>query len=112
MKREPHAHIWVKTPVQLSKIKIDTILCCKSKCGITTVFQLEKSEIETLESITSLEKMLPADSFYRCHRACLVNLDHVEHFMEKTSEAVLIGDTRVPVARNQKKMFLAKLVGA
>lgn len=109
MKKRPHVHIWVQTPKQLSRIKIESILYCHCCQGKATIVQKEKPEMPTSESLTDIEKRLPARNFFRCHRAYVVNLEHVEHFIEKSMEAVVGDKIKIPISRNRKEKFLSRL---
>jgi len=110
MKRQLRTHIWVRTPKLFSKVKIDTILYCHSNCGRTTIFQQDKPQMATLESLSTMEKKLSSHHFFRCHRAYLVNLEYVEHIIEKAPAAVMNDNICIPIARNRKELFLEKLM--
>lgn len=110
MKKEPHIHIWVKTPLQWSKVRIDLILYCCSEKETVTIYQLEGPQLKILSSLSLLEQKLASHNFFRCHRAYLVNIDYVEHFADKGLEAVMCNTMRIPVARNRKELFMERLM--
>lgn len=65
---------------------------------------LHKSE-ETLPfygKLDEIEPMLP-DTFFRCHRSYIVNLDHVRHY--KKEEVWLDNDDIVPLSRRRYQAF-------
>jgi Response regulator of the LytR/AlgR family len=110
MKNETPNHIWVKTPAQWSRVRIDLILYCCSEKETVTIYQLEGQQLKILSPLSSLEKKLASHNFFRCHRAYLVNIDYVEHFADKGLEAVMCNEVRIPVARNRKELFMERLM--
>lgn len=57
-------------------------------------------------TLSEVEKMLPAEQFFRCSSCCLVNLEYVE---EVLSSDIVVGDQRIKVSRPRKKPLLDAL---
>jgi DNA-binding LytR/AlgR family response regulator len=53
-----------------------------------------------------VETALENESFFRCNKCYLVNLEHVERF---EGSNVIVGDDEVQVSRARKKEILAAL---
>ncbi|MEM9546840.1 MAG: LytTR family DNA-binding domain-containing protein [Bacteroidota bacterium] len=61
-------------------------------------------------SLKSLEEMLPRDSFLRCHRSYLVNLDRVVKFKRTNKFTLLLENgLEVPISRQKKELVMRKL---
>jgi DNA-binding LytR/AlgR family response regulator len=61
--------------------------------------------------LSSIEKELQKEHFFRCQKACLVNLSYVEGI---TKETVLIKDKELPVSRLKMQALrkeLARIIG-
>ncbi len=59
-------------------IKYDDIQYIES-CGRDVEIVLaDRSRLLTHEKISDMEKIMPADDFFRCHRSYIVNLDKIE----------------------------------
>lgn len=54
--------------------------------------------------LSELEKRLPQDGFFRCHKSYLVNMSHVKQI--GLTELLLEGDVKVPLSRHRRKDFL------
>jgi DNA-binding LytR/AlgR family response regulator len=52
------------------------------------------------------EKELSEEKFLRIHKSYIVNLDKIERFSSKTVE---IGDSKIPLSRNQKTQLVEAL---
>ncbi|MCD8101618.1 MAG: LytTR family transcriptional regulator [Alistipes sp.] len=59
------------------------------------------------QTMSSLEGILPAGSFYRIHRSYLVNVDHIATV---SGNRVFIGGTELPVASQRMEGFLENVV--
>jgi len=58
-------------------VKYDEIQYIES-CGRDVEVVLEDKRLLTHEKISDMEKIMPAEDFFRCHRSYIVNLDKIE----------------------------------
>lgn len=80
-------------------ISVRSILYVESQCRIILI-HTDSKVYKTRDSIKNIEKELKAYSFYRCHRAYLVNINKV-NAMDKNS--IFIKDNEIMVSRNKMK---------
>lgn len=89
-------------------------ICCPIQ-GITYIEALNKRTIihrkgqESLipsETLTALEKKLEGEPFFRCHKAFLVNLNHIQNI---AAAEVTVDGARIPVSKYRKKEFMRVL---
>jgi len=59
-----------------------------------------------LSTMKEFEKELSEEKFLRIHKSYIVNLDKIERFSSKTVE---IGDSKIPLSRNQKTQLVEAL---
>jgi DNA-binding LytR/AlgR family response regulator len=60
-----------------------------------------------LQTITSLEEMLPKEEFFRIHKSYLVNINHIDSI---EGGRVFIGKNELPVSRHRKNELLNTVV--
>lgn len=60
-----------------------------------------------LQTITSLEEMLPKDEFFRIHKSYLVNVNRIDSI---EGGRVFIGKTELPISRHRKNELLNTVV--
>jgi len=60
---------------------------------------VEGDSFVILSTMKDFEKKLPEDKFLRIHKSYIVNLDKIERY---SSRAVEIGESKIPLSRNQK----------
>lgn len=63
-------------------------------------------DIETKGSMNAVETELKEESFYKCSKGCLVNLQYVDAMV---GSEVVIGDDRIQVSRARKKGMIDAL---
>ncbi|MDR1557854.1 MAG: LytTR family DNA-binding domain-containing protein [Tannerellaceae bacterium] len=60
-----------------------------------------------LQTITSLEEMLPKDDFFRVHKSYLVNVNHIDSI---EGGRIFIGKRELPISRHRKNDLLNTVV--
>jgi len=80
---------------KILKVALDDILYIESLKDYIKVVTFNKTII-TKQSISSLEEMLPKDSFTRIHRSYIIALDKIESY---TSELIEIAKQELPISR-------------
>lgn len=95
-------HIFIKVENKLVKIDFDKLLYLES-FGEYVKFHTTEKMLLTLKTLTSFEKTLPTDLFYRLHRSYMVNLNKIE-IIEDGS--VKISEKWIPISRKLKEAFM------
>jgi DNA-binding LytR/AlgR family response regulator len=94
-KPDPDTFIHFRSDRKVLKIPLDDILYIESLKDYIKVVTKNKTII-TKQSISSLEEMLPKDSFTRIHRSYIIALSKIESY---TSELIEIAKHELPVSR-------------
>ena len=95
-------HIFIKVENRLVKIDFNDLLYLESFGEYVKFHTVEKMYL-TLKTLTSFEKSLPNNLFYRLHRSYMVNLNKID-VIEDSS--VRIGEKWIPISRKLKEQFL------
>lgn len=74
--------------------------------GHTLCFHTAEGELVSTGSLQDTEKHLAADSFFRCNKGYLVNLEHVDSV---NGDDVLVHGERLALSRTRRKAFLDAL---
>ena len=112
-------HLHTGLPTKLTKISVPMsngyqmrtvadISRCESDNNDTTFFLNNNKQILVSKPIKDYEEMLEGSGFVRVHRSHLVNLAHVEKFIQK-SYVVMSDKTVVEVARRKTEELLARI---
>jgi len=94
-KETKESFIHFRADRKILKIALDDILYIESLKDYIKVVTINKTII-TKQSISSLEEMLPKDSFTRIHRSYIISLDKIESY---TSELIEIAKQELPISR-------------
>lgn len=91
-------------------IQVTDILRCEAASSYTVVHTLDKKEMVVSKSISSFEKLLPENYFFRTHKKHLINLSYVKkYFRGKSPYVLMTNDSSVDVAYRRKDEFLERL---
>lgn len=60
-----------------------------------------------LQTITSLEEMLPKDNFFRVHKSYLVNVNHIDSI---DGGRIYVQKHELPISRHRKNDLLNEVV--
>lgn len=94
----------------LEFVKISDIICCEGTNGYTTIHFLNRKSILSSNSIGHFNKILENQNFYLVHKSHLVNLDHIEKYLNE-GYIILKNNLKIPVSRNRRSDFLNSLKG-
>lgn len=100
-------HIFVKIGSQLEKVKTQNILYITSD-GNYSMVQTEDRKYAVKVSLKKMLEELPASSFARVHRSCLVQLSKISK-INIAENQVFIGEKCFPLGRYYKSDVLARL---
>lgn len=109
-----HSNANSKIPILVSTnktlfVESQTIIRCEADGNYTKVyFVSEKPELVT-KLIKEMEEMLAGHGFFRVHKSHLINLHHVRAFQKLDDDITLSDNSTVPLSRNLKSDFLARM---
>jgi DNA-binding LytR/AlgR family response regulator len=98
-------HLNLKADKKNYKIPIDSIIYIESLDNYIKV-QTTKTSLISYESLSALEKELPANTFMRIHRSYIINLSMIDHY---TSSYVVLDDKKFTIGRNYKEEVIKRL---
>ncbi len=102
---EPAGYLTVKADRRLVKIPLSDILYIEGWKEYVKIFTATE-KIIILESLSQLERTLPAAFFFRVHKSYIVAKQAVSRL---DGDALLLGTARIPIARARKRMVVAAL---
>ena len=91
-------HLYFRADRKMVKVMLDEILYIESLKDYVKIVTEAKTVI-TKQSISSLEEMLPRDSFIRIHRSFIVALNKVESY---NHEVMVVAKKELPISRMYK----------
>lgn len=91
-------HIIVKSEHKKHKVYIKDIKWVEA-LGDYIKLVIDGDSFVILSTMKDFEKKLPEDKFLRIHKSYIVNLDKIERYSSRTVE---IGESKIPLSRNQK----------
>lgn len=87
--------VYFRVDRKMVKVMLEDILYAESMKDYVKVFT-RRGVIVTKQSISSLEAMLPEQSFVRTHRSFIVSVDKIRSF---TSELIEIDKAEIPIGK-------------
>lgn len=87
------------------KVELTQLYWVESQ-GHELVYHTAEGLLTAPGSMQETEKRLAGDSFFRCNKGCLVNLEHVDAL---DGEDAIVHGERVPIARARRRSFLDAL---
>ncbi len=99
---KPKEIIHIKADKKHYNIPAETILYIE---GLDNYIKIKTStnSIICYESLSSMEKELPIDTFIRIHRSFIINVTHIDHY---TSSYIKIDGRQFTIGRNYKEKTL------
>lgn len=87
------------------------IVAIESQYGKTWLHTVRHGQLRNKHNLTQLERMLPPDRFFRCHRAFIVNVEAIEEIHPDFHSTFLLvmkdSPLRVPVGQKYAARFRA-----
>lgn len=86
-----------------SKVPLNTILYIEAQSGNYSIFytNVGKTLVAT-KPLNYYENLLPQNSFFRCHRSYVVNINKIKEWESLNNELVLQNETRLRVSARKK----------
>lgn len=103
--KKSEAFVYFRADRKMVKVMLADILYIESMKDYIKVIT-DKATIITKQSISSMEEMLPENSFIRVHRSYMVSLQHIRSF---TSELIEIGNMEIPIGKLYRNTTLKVL---
>jgi DNA-binding LytR/AlgR family response regulator len=92
---QSHPFLYFRSDRKMVKVFLEDILLIESLKDYVKVVTRTKNII-TKQSISSLEEMLPKDSFLRVHRSYIIGLDKINSF---NADSIEIEKNEIPIGR-------------
>lgn len=103
--KKTEAFVYFRSDRKMVKVMLSDILYIESMKDYIKVF-MPTGILITKQSISSVEEMLPENSFVRVHRSYIVSLNNIRSF---TSEIIGIGDTEIPIGKLYRNGVMKQL---
>ncbi len=103
--QKPKEFIHIKVDKKNYKIPTETILYIESLDNYIKIKTTSNSLI-CYESLSGIEKKLPAEIFLRIHRSFIININLIDHY---TSSYIMLDDRQFTIGRNYKEQVLKYL---
>jgi two-component system LytT family response regulator len=72
----------------------------------TTVRIIDRAPIIVSKSLGEFEDILKGDTFYRCHKSHLINLQHILKVIKNKNQIQMADETKAIISRRRKQEFL------
>lgn len=92
--------IFIKADNKVYKVRTDKIRYIESFKDYIKIHQNEAQAIISYQSISNIEKALPARKFLRVHRSFIINQDHIIAY---SSNYIDIDKNEIPIGRTYKE---------
>ncbi len=90
-------------------VEANSIVRCEADGNYTKVFFTSGKHELITKLIKDAEELLVDFNFFRVHKSHLINIDHVKAFVKSDDDITMIDNSIVPLSRNVKIEFLAKM---
>jgi two-component system LytT family response regulator len=92
-------------------VNVNDIVRCEADNVYTTFHMADKTTIVVSKTLKDCEELLPERNFFRIHHSHLINMKYIKEYMKGEGGAVkmTVDDTSIPVSRNKKDEFLARM---
>jgi DNA-binding LytR/AlgR family response regulator len=85
---------------QIRIVHTEAIVFCRAKGRFANITIIDENEqLSTRHSLKELETLLCEDSFIRCHRCILVNMQYVKGYDPGRNELILVNDVSLKVSK-------------
>jgi DNA-binding LytR/AlgR family response regulator len=100
-----------KTKIQINSatgahlIDPDKIICIYPEKRKTHVYLDNEVKILANHGIEEMEELLDYPFFFRCHRACMINLLKIEYIVNGYSSLIMQSGLEFPISKHRRKAF-------
>ncbi|MFO7671782.1 MAG: LytTR family DNA-binding domain-containing protein [Bacteroidales bacterium] len=103
--QKPKEFLHIKADKKNYNIPTETILYIEGLDNYIKIKTATNSLI-SYESLSGIEKKLPAEMFLRIHRSAIININQIDHY---TSSYIMLDDRQFTIGRNYKEHVLNNL---
>lgn len=107
-KKSANAAVALRCGYQTEQVKIADILYCETDRSHVRITLVDHSCLMANTGITALETLLADYDFFRCHKACLVNLAQVRQPLK--TDVLMKDGVKIPVSKHRMKEFMTALM--
>lgn len=89
-------------------VETTNIIYCKADGHYTKIYFAKKSIKDTnnyfisIKLLKDIEKLLPTNEFFRCHKSYLINFLYFHEFDVSKNSIILENGTEIKISRNKK----------
>ena len=101
--------ITIKSATKIEFVQVNNIICCNADEGYTHIQLKDGRTITAAKTLSSFEKILEQQSFFRISKSHLINTNHIVTFYKDRNQILLLGDIFLDIARRRRVEFLKTL---
>lgn len=101
-KMESDGYLIIKSRTETANIKTSKIIFFEA-VGKHSVIHTSDGKIEVLKNLKEIERQLPKDLFFRCHKAYIVSFARIKNF--SNNRIILDDDAEAFISRNNISAF-------
>ncbi|MBC7863707.1 MAG: response regulator transcription factor [Bacteroidia bacterium] len=87
-------------------INVKDIMYLEGDAKYTTLHLYNKERYVSSKNIGEFEELLDAETFFRCHRSWIINLNSIVKYLKNDNRVLLSDDTLIDVSTRKKDEFL------
>lgn len=106
--KSARAVIALRCGYDTEQLRIADIMYCETQSGHLRIRTQDGREVLANAGISQVEEELKNYSFFRCHKACLVNLAYVQKPLK--TDVLMKDGVTLPVSKYRMKEFMMKLM--
>ncbi|MDG2491952.1 MAG: LytTR family DNA-binding domain-containing protein [Flavobacteriaceae bacterium] len=99
--QELRKSIEIKCNLKTENIKLSSIQWIEAMGDYIKIVTYKKNFI-VLSSMKKIQKNIPSDFFFRCHKSFIINIEEVVNFSQTT---IHLNNKDIPLSRSKKKIF-------
>jgi len=97
--------IKISTGSNIEFIEIDKLIRIEADGSYSTISIENTNDLFVSKKMGEIEKLLPAEGFFRPHKSHIVNLKHVLKYNSSENSIIMSNKTTVPLAKKRKDDF-------
>ena len=97
-------------PARSGLVDVGSIMYCKTEGHYTRVYFEDYASMKLFQSLKTLEKILPEDTFFRNYKDSMINLQYIKKVpLKSDNELVMVDGQKFNLAKHKKDSFLKAL---
>jgi len=107
---EKRKKIALQTSEGFSIYEVDTIVRCSAESNYTCIYFSNGKKVLFSKTLKEFEELLEGSDFERIHHSHIINLNHLNSFVNKDGGYVIMNDkSTVPVSQRKKTQLMERL---